>query len=519
VASHNVRSTRPLLTCQGRALALALAASAVGQAVPTAAQPVAGPVASAPASIGQPPLQPVSLPEALMAAYRNNPDIGVARAQLRATDEGVPIARAQGLPSLQAAANFNHFIDPGLNNPTAPQNQFTAQAALTMPIYQGGSVANAISAAKQRVASGRHDLDSVGSNVFAQVVAAYLAVIRDEAVVGLNQKNVDALATNLKATDARFQKGDLTKTDVAQSSQRLELARAQLVSSQIGLDASRERYVRLVGAAPGVLAPPQPLVGLPMTADEAVETALRNNPDLLSADAKVRAANYDTRSAKGQRLPRLAGVGTFTYNNYFNSLGGPYSSICSSQGTCFQHDRSAQVGAQMTLPLFQGGGPAAQVRAAQARESASLENANAVNRAVVETTRAAFYAWRASSAVIAASENAVAAAEQSLAGVRAENKIGTRTIIDLLNAEQELLSAQVQLVSARRDAYVAAFNLLTAMGQAQPRNLGIDQGQIYDPTDHYRRVAGSIWDWGSDPAPVAKSTTTTLVPIQDGLLR
>ena len=107
----------------------------------------------------------------------------------------------------------------------------------------------------------------------------------------------------------------------------------------------------------------------------------------------------------------------------------------------------------------------------------------------------------------------------SLEGVRAENSVGTRTILDILNAEQELLSAQVQLVTARHDAYIAGFNLLTAMGQATAAKLRVDSGQLYDPNDHFRRVGGSIWDWGSDPAPVAKSTTTTIVPIQDGFLR
>jgi outer membrane protein len=467
----------------------------------------------------------MTLPEALAQAYEKNPDLNANRAQLRATDEGPAIVRAQGLPSLQAAAQFSHMLDKGLNNPTLPTDTLTGSGTFSVPIYQGGSIRNGIAAAKQRVIAGRHDLDAVEANLFAQVVAAYLGVMHDEAVVGLNQKNVDALGVNLKATDARFQKGDLTKTDVAQSNQRLEQARAQLFQAQVQLDASRERYVRLVGAAPGVLAPPQPLVGLPATADEAINVALRNNPDLLAADVKARAAHYDTNSAYGLRLPKISAFGSYQYNRYSDPFDG--TAFCTSGGVsftnqvpgCYDHDHTATVGAQVTIPLYQGGGPAAQVRRAQALESQALENANSVNRAVIETARDAFYAWQASGAIIASSQNAVASAEQSLTGVRAENKIGTRTIIDLLNAEQELLSTQVQLVSARRDAYIAAFNLLTAMGQAQARNLGIDADHLYDSTAHYRRVGGSIWDWGSDPAPVAQSSTTTIVPIQDGLLR
>lgn len=500
-------------------IAAPMAGGTTGPAAPLASWPSGG--AAAPTQAGQ-----VTLLDALTQAYERNPDLLAARAQLRATDEQVGIVRAQGLPSLQGAAQFNHTLNPGLNNPVTPENQFTASGTASLPIYMGGTVGNAISAAKQRVIAGRHDVDAEESGVFTQVVSAYLAVIHDEAVVRLNASNLDALGVNLKATDARFQKGDLTKTDVAQSNQRLEQARAQLFQAQVTLNASRERYVRLVGVAPGVLAPPQPLTGLPMGIDEAIDVALRNNPDLLSADVKARAAHYDTRAARGTRLPRITGYGSIQYNNYFGGYGGVNSNqLCQVSPTSFlpcfpyQQEHTASVGAQMTIPLYQGGGPAAQVRQAQAKESAALETANGVNRAVIENTRAAYYAWRASSSIIASSEAAVASAEQSLTGVRAENKIGTRTILDVLNAEQELLSAQVQLVSARRDAYVAAFSLLAAMGEATARNVGIDSSQIYDSTAHYRRVGGSIWDWGSDPAPVAQSTTTRIVPVQDGLLR
>jgi outer membrane protein len=181
-----------------------------------------------------------------------------------------------------------------------------------------------------------------------------------------------------------------------------------------------------------------------------------------------------------------------------------------------QRQFSAQAGLRATIPLFQGGRPAAQERQAQARASAALENIIAAERDVISTTRSAFANWQASLAIIESNQAAVAAAELGLEGVRAENTVGNRTILDILDAQQELFRAQVQLVTARRNAYVAGFNLLAAMGHAEARDLGLDEfGPLYDPTDNYDRVRGNIWDWTMDPNPVTQSTRTVDIPAQD----
>ena len=139
----------------------------------------------------------------------------------------------------------------------------------------------------------------------------------------------------------------------------------------------------------------------------------------------------------------------------------------------------------------------------------------AAERDVISTTRTAFASWQASLAIIEANQAAVAAAELSLEGVRAENTVGNRTILDILNAQQELFRAQVQLVTARRNAYVAGFNLIAAMGHAEARDLGLDEfGPLYDPTENYDRIRNNIWDWASDPDPVTQSTRTVDIPAQ-----
>jgi outer membrane protein len=237
---------------------------------------------------------------------------------------------------------------------------------------------------------------------------------------------------------------------------------------------------------------------LPATADEAVRIALANNPDLVSVTREAVASGYDVRVAEALRLPTLSAVGRGTYINELGgeSLGQPNTG---SQTT---------VGLNLGIPLFQGGLPAARTRQAQAIEGQTLEQVVGTERAVVSTARSAFASYDAAQKAIQSNTVAVQANELALEGARAEQSVGTRTVLDVLNAEQELLNAQVALVTAKRDAYVAGFQLLNAMGQAEAHDLGLEGGPLYDPLGNYRRVAANWSDWASDPRhnPVATRT-------------
>lgn len=456
------------------------------------------------------PVQADTLREALVMAYQTNPTLEAARSQLRATDESVPIARASGLPSVSTDSTYTEFVKPSGTAFTAPRRLWSAGADASVPIYSGGAVKNRIKAAKYRVEAGQADLRGTESAMFSAVVAAYMDVIRAEALVGLNAKNVSVLEVNLQATSDRYEIGDLTRTDVAQSQSRLALARSDARNAEATLAAARETYIRLVGKQPEGLEPPPPLPNLPASAAEAVDVALEFNPDVLAARERTKAAEKDIDVAGAGRLPRLSLFASGNYNNFLGTLGGPSSSVFP------QTDTSAQVGAQVSLPIFQGGLPAAQRRQAQAQASAALEQEIATERDVIAQVRSAYTSWKASLDLIASSQVAVDAAQLSLEGVRAENSVGNRTILDILNAEQEYLNAQVQLVTARRNAYVAGFTLLAAMGKAEARDLGLDGGTLYDPDINYERVRGKFFDWDTDPAPVAKSTRTVDTPVQDG---
>ncbi|MCV0383227.1 MAG: TolC family outer membrane protein [Erythrobacter sp.] len=464
------------------------------------------------------PAQADTLQQALTEAYRNNPTLVAARAQQRATDEGVAVEKAAGRPSLNSNGAVTEFLKRNATSFFAPDRIFTVGVDLAVPIYSGGAVRNAVRAAEERVQAGQADLRGTESAIFSQVVAAYMDVLRNQALVGLNLNQVDVLTVNTQATSDRFEIGDLTRTDVAQSQSRLALARSDLQTAQANLIAARENYIALVGQAPTDLQPPPPLPGLPEDVEMAVDVALENNPDVIAARERAQAAGYDIEVAGAGRLPRVSLFTGYDYQNFLGSVPGqilnpddPTNPVINTP----QSADAAQAGISFTIPIFQGGRPAALQRQAQARASAALENVIAAERDAIAQVRSAWSSWQASLAIIRSSQIAVDAAELSLEGVRAENSIGNRTVLDVLNAEQELLTARAQLVTARRNAYVAGFTLLAATGRAEARDLGfLEEGLLYDPALNYDRVEGKWWDWQRDPDPVTITTSTADTPAQ-----
>jgi len=442
-----------------------------------------------------------TLREALATTYRANPTLTGQREFLRSTDANVAIARSAGRPSVAANVGVTRDLTRSGRFDVGGKGPFlTGGVDLTMPLFQGGTVRNNIAAAKTRVEAGRATLRAVEGDVFTEAVGAYMDVIRDRAIVELNQNQVKVLTTNLEATSDRFEIGDLTRTDVAQSEARLALARGRLELAESRRAASEENYRRVIGSRPGSLQPPPPLPPLPATADQAVQIALVNNPDLHAFTLQARAAGYDVKSVRGTRLPTLSAIGAL---DYANTMSGDTGGVPRT-GT------ATSIGVQSRIPLYQGGLPSARIRQAQALEGQAFEQRVATERLVVANTRSAFAAYQASIDVTASSEVAVKANELALEGARAENSVGTRTILDVLNAEQELLNSQVDLVTARRDAYVAGFQLLNSMGQAEADDLGLEGGPLYDPLGNYRRVAGNWSDWAGEPKhpTVATSTVT-----------
>ncbi len=446
-----------------------------------------------------------TLQEALIQTYNSNPTITGQRAQLRTLDEAVAIARAQGRPQISGTAGINQDLTrTGGGN----GRNLNAGLDISYPLFNGGSVRNQIRAADERVLAGRAVLRAVEGDIFTEAVGTYMDVIRDSSIVALNRNQVRVLQTNLQASRDRFEVGDLTRTDVAQSEARLALAQSQLELAEGRLTSSEENYRRVIGDLPDNLQPPPPLPPLPGTPEQAVQVALANNPDLVSIASQVRAAGLDVSIARADRLPTVNAIGSGRATNYLGTADEQFGPNARNSQT------QTGVGVQARIPIYQGGLVGARVRQAQAFQGQLLEQGVALERQIVAQTRAAFANYQAAQEAIESNQTAVAANTLALEGVRAEQTVGTRNVLDVLNAEQELLNSQVQLVTARRDAYVAGFALLNAMGQAEVEDLNLEGGVLYDPTVNYNRVSRRGSDWGDDAAaqPVATRTVTVGPP-------
>nr|WP_294817600.1 TolC family outer membrane protein [uncultured Sphingomonas sp.] len=504
-----MRLTSLLLGVSLTALAMPAAAQTTttrsGTSTPVRVQTAPPGATPALASAAQPT---TTLRDALVQAYNTNPDLAGERANQRANDENVPIAKSQGRPGVSSTGSISDSLYD-TDATFQPTRRGALGLDLSVPIFSGGAVRNSVKAAETRVEAGQANLRGAEADVFTLTVTAYVDVLRDEAIVRLNQQNTRVLEVNLQATRDRFEVGDLTRTDVAQSEARLALAQSQLRTAEARLIGSRETYIRVVGTPPGALAQPPALPNFPDDVGTAEQTALANNPYLEAAKLARDATRYDVSVAKASRLPQVSvGVGG-DYYNYLGSVGRQ------AAATGLQSDGFATtLGAQVTLPIFQGGRPAAQVRQAQARQGAAIEQVTLTERGVIAQARSAYAAYDSSLRVIESSRVAVEANKLSLEGVRAENSVGTRTILDILNAEQELLNSQVNYVTAERDAYVAGFTLLAAMGRAEAKDLGLEGGPLYDPAANYKRVRGRWNDWADDKTPTGTSTSTSGTPAQ-----
>lgn len=454
-----------------------------------------------------------TLREALAKAYATNPTLGAERQNVRDSDEEVPIAKAGGRPEASVAGGYteNFLNSPGVQNSfSAPERQLNGQINLTVPIVTFGAVSGAVRAAEHRAGAARDRLRGTEADLFTAVVAAYMDIIRDEAIVTLNRSNVSTLQATLKANSDRAEAGDLNPTDVSQSRARLSLAQSQLLTANGRLIASRENYIRLVGTPPGDLAEPPALPALPTDPGVAVAEALDSNPAVLGARKAREAALGDIQVARSTTMPRVNGVVGGSFYDYLGSLrNNPFAAT-------YQANSTASVGVEVRVPLYQGGRPAAQIRQAQVRRARASEQVLEAERGAIAQTRSAFATWQAARDVIATSAAGVAANRESTQGVRAENNVGTRTSLDVLNAEQELLNSQVTLLTARRDAYVAGFALLAAMGKAEAKDLGLDSGALYDPMVNYNRVRNMASDWSRDPDPAdALAMNTAATAAQD----
>lgn len=421
-----------------------------------------------------------TLAEALAAAYAGNPTLAAERAQLRATDEGLAQARSGWRPNVAATGSTGKaWSDSGTG--TVDLDPLSYGLSVDQPLYRGGQTVAESSRAKNLIMAGRAQLRAVEQSVLLEAAAAYVDVLRDTAVLELNIKSEQVLKRELDATRDRRAVGATTLTDVAQAEARVAGATAGRIQALGNLESARAVYARVIGHPPQNQQQPSPLRGLPRSLREALALADERNPELIGARHVEEAARDDVRLSKGALLPTL-------------SLNGQVQHSEESSSPDTETD-SASVTAQLRVPLYQAGGASARVR--QAKQSAVQQRIRVeeASRAVDQEVTQAWEALDAARAGITQFEIQVGANEIALGGTRQQARYGSRILLDVLNAEQELRDAQVNLVRAQRDAFVAELRLLAAVGRLTARDLALPV-EYYNEEAYYDHIKRKLWGTG-----------------------
>ena len=413
-----------------------------------------------------------TLEGSLVLAYQNNPTLNAQRASVRATDEGVPQALAGYRPRVSVNGSIGtQYWDttskPSVNLPVyihqsgnMTPNNYGIKA--TQTLYNGFQTPNRTRQAESQVQAARETLRVTEQTTLLNAVTAYMNLLRDSAILDLQRRNVEVLQEQLRQTRDRFNVGEVTRTDVAQSESRLAAGRSQVLSAEATYKASVATYRQVIGVEPGRLAPGSPVDRFsPSTQGAAIGLGTATHPAVTSAQYNVDAALLQVKVAEGALYPTLLVQGSVLQSNE------------SSQNALKTFN--ATVLGQLTVPIYQGGSEYSLIR--QAKETLGQRRLD-LDTARDQVRQSIVQAWgqlEAAKANIDATQAQVQAAEIALNGVREEARVGQRTTLDVLNAQQELVNARVALVSAQRDRVVASYTLLSAVGRLSPQVLGLQR--------------------------------------------
>jgi outer membrane protein len=425
-----------------------------------------------------------TLEEALASAYATNPTLDAARAQARQTDESWAQARAGFLPQIAVTGSVS-TRDTDVQTTTGSLSNRTKQSldpeaysvSASQTLFAGGRLTAQIGLANAQIAGSQEGLRSIEQSVLLSAIAAYVDLQRDERQLQIRENNVRLLERQTQAAKDRFEVGEITRTDVAQSQARLAGGVAGLAAARADLEASRAQYERVIGTAPGALAPTPEIKGLPTELYEAIEAGQAANPEIRRLIQAERAARQVVRIERSDLLPQVSLVGRIDRQIDTSTRG--------------IESESSIATAQVSVPLFEGGFARSRTRSARigvVRASFQIEEAK---RAVTAQVTSAWSDLVAARSVIDASKQQVEANQFALEGVELEQQVGQRTTLDVLDAQQELLESELGLVRAERDAYLAAHVLLSAIGKLDAQSLGVNT-PLYDPEHHRRAVRWTI---------------------------
>jgi outer membrane protein len=429
-----------------------------------------------------------TLEQAMSAAYESNPQLQSQRATLRSADEGVPQALAGWRPTVLAtgaAGREQYENTPGAVGTSVPPSMImtpqTIDLNITQPVYQGGQTVAKTAAAEATVESQRATTIATESAVLFSAVQAYYDVLRDQAVVQLNINNEQVLRRQLEATNAQFQVGAVTRTDVAEAEARLAAATATRQLAEGTLQTDRAEYVRAVGHAPEALTLPKLRPVLPTSRDQALSLAATKNPNVIAAIDNEDAGRDTVQATRAQLLPSL---------NIIADVNRGQDTVVAGRETT-----TGSVIAKVTMPLYEAGSIYSQTRQAEENVAALLGQTDNARRQAVQLATQAWETIQAARANIASLETTIRAATIALEGTREEWQVGARTVLDVLNAEQELFTDRVSLEQSQHDLAIAEFNLAQQIGTLTAEDLKLPV-KLYDVDVHYNSVRDSWIGFG-----------------------
>jgi outer membrane protein len=437
---------------------------------------------------------------ALVQAYQNNPTINAQRAAVRAIDEAVPQALSGYRPRVSATASvaeqyLDTFSKTSATGPATYARTFgnsavqTYGATVTQTLLNGYQTANRTRQAEAQVSGARETLRLTEQNILLAAVTAYMNLLRDTAILELQRSNVEVLQEQLRQTRDRFNVGEVTRTDVAQSESRLAAGRSSMLGAESNYTTSRSTYRQVIGVEAGKLAPGAPVDRFsPRTLPQAVAEARGLHPSVTTAMFNIDVAQQQVKISEGALYPTL------------NLVGSAQKAYGSSSSFINLESFLGSVAGQLSIPIYQGGGEYSTIR--QAKETLGQRRID-LDTARDQAQQSVVQSWgqlEAAKAQIQATQAQVAAAEIALNGVREEARVGQRTTLDVLNAQQELVNARVALVTAQRDRVVASYTLLAAVGRLSVQILGLGV-PVYDPVVHYHQVRDA---WGGVRTPDGK---------------
>lgn len=422
-----------------------------------------------------------TISNAMEKAYQNNPDLNAVRAGLRATDEGVPIAKSGYRPQISATVTgtATRLGTESLFRRGTPliAEDFTTGAAsitITQQIFDGFQTLNNVRAAEANVFSSRETLKANEISILLAAAQSYANIARDQRIVSIRKQNLAFLKEQLNAAKSRLDVGEGTRTDVSQAEAELAGARAILVNAVAQLKQSEAVYVQIVGVAPKSIKQPVPASkALPKNLDQAVAAGLRDHPSIAAAQYNVDSAGFRVKSAEGTMLPGVVIQGSVSRNTTDRDRNSDTA--------------NASITARLEVPLYQGGAEYGQIRQAKERLGQQRILVDSARLEVQQTIITAHAQFEAALATTVANKSQVSAANQALAGVIEERKVGQRTTLDVLDAQQSVLVAEESLVTSQRNAVVASYSLLAAMGRLTIQSQGLQVAE-YRAEEHYEAV-------------------------------